>query len=175
MTDSSENDQNLCNKNLSENNVNSTTIDSFRQKFLLNGKELLFMAFEESLNITRQQLEINKSNYDSIKISVVDSLNAYQLYERLNNITSVLIPFNEIVLQILAKLLESRISVANRCVTKMYKDEYQILFHFQNLRKVFLLEASDTMFYFYTNLFKQVSFIILQFNIRIIKSIICLD
>lgn len=39
----------------------------------------------------------------------------------------------------------------------MYKDEYQVLYHLKNLRKVYLLEASDLMYSFYSFIFKKVN------------------
>lgn len=62
----------------------------------------------------------------------------------------------QVILKILNELFDSRIVVANSCVVKLYKEEYHVLDHLQNLRKVFLLESSDLMYEFYSNVFSQV-------------------
>lgn len=40
---------------------------------------------------------------------------------------------------------------------RVYREEFDIGQHLQNLRKVYLFEASDLMYAFYSNLFKQVT------------------
>lgn len=39
---------------------------------------------------------------------------------------------------------------------RVYREEFNIGQHLQNLRKVYLFEASDLMYAFYSNLFKLV-------------------
>lgn len=67
-----------------------------------------------------------------------------------------ILPVGDIVRETLANLLTARIAVANRFVIGMYRDEFHVLAHLHNLRRVYLLEASDLMFQFYTALFRDI-------------------
>ena len=60
------------------------------------------------------------------------------------------------MMKTITSLLESKISVADKFLMRIYNEELQVLQHLQNLRKVMLLECSDLMHTFYTNLFEQI-------------------
>lgn len=66
-------------------------------------------------------------------------------------------PIEEVVIEELTTLLKSRILMVNTCVIRIYKEELCIGQRLQHLRKVFLFEASDLMYAFYSTLFQQVS------------------
>lgn len=67
-----------------------------------------------------------------------------------------ILPIGDIIRDALATMLTARIAVANRFVIGMYRDEFQVLTHLHNLRRIYLLEASDLMFQFYTGLFRDI-------------------
>lgn len=105
---------------------------------------------------------------------------------RLDSIGTAFLPIEEVVIDELTTLLKSRILLVNNCVIRIYKEELCLSQRLQHLRKVFLFEASDLMYSFYSNLFQQVSscfvvvffFIILlekstQFLDSITQSVVC--
>lgn len=75
---------------------------------------------------------------------------------RLNTTFNMILPYSKIITNILKSLLEKKFAVVNRFITHIFKEEFKVLYHLQNLRRILLLEASDLMFEFYTNLFEQV-------------------
>lgn len=75
--------------------------------------------------------------------------------ELLSSNGRLLLPFGDTILETLSTLLSARIAFANRYVMTMYRDEFHVLVHMRNLRRVFLLEAADLMYQFYTSLFTQ--------------------
>lgn len=109
---------------------------------------LLALVFEPSL----RRMDVHDTP------QTIDAYDAYALYERLTALSDggCMLPVGDAVSDTLAALLTARIAVANRCVIRMYRDEFQVLAHLRNLRRVFLLEASDLMFQFYTTLFRQI-------------------
>lgn len=66
-----------------------------------------------------------------------------------------LLPIGDTIRITLSALLTARIAFANRYVMTMYRVEFHVLAHLHNLRRVFLLEAADLMYQFYTSLFAQ--------------------
>lgn len=79
-------------------------------------------------------------------------------YFRLNSTFGIILPFSTIVINALRSLLERKFAVVNKFITHIYLEEFNVLYHLQNLRRILLMEASDLMFDFYTNLFEQVRF-----------------
>ncbi|XP_037938837.1 gamma-tubulin complex component 5 [Teleopsis dalmanni] len=63
---------------------------------------------------------------------------------------------NLMVLDALAIVLKTRLNLTNSFLIKLYFEEYCIEIHLQNIRKVFLLESADLMYYFFEKLFTQI-------------------
>lgn len=125
----------------------------FEKEILEIGDQFLLMAFQESLMIAEQQT--NHIIKDDIKDHFTESNSNSQLI-KLNQCSTILIPFERFVNKILTELLEMKISVVNSFVVRIYKEEFRIVEHLQNLRRLYLLEASDLMHTFYTTLFQQI-------------------
>ncbi|KAL5276802.1 TUBGCP5 family protein [Megaselia abdita] len=90
------------------------------------------------------------------KIEESKELSSLEIYEKLQNLSEVSLPLQEIILKSISKILSTRISVSNRFVIKMFKEDFQILKHLQNIRKVLLMEACDIMHFFNTKLFQLI-------------------
>ena len=91
-----------------------------------------------------------------IKCYTVSSLHLNQAFFRLNESSELLLPADFCIMKTIINLLESKISVADKFLMRIYNDELHVLQHLRNLRKVMLLECSDLMHTFYTNFFKQI-------------------
>lgn len=115
--------------------------------------EFLMMAFKD-LNIFEQANGEATFENTSMPDSDVEVLG---ILSGLNRASQIILPLEDIVVKSFANILKSRISFANSFVMNMYKNEFKILTHLQNMRKVMLLEASDVMQTFHIQLFKQVS------------------
>lgn len=112
--------------------------------------EFLLLAF--SLNMdTEDKDECDTTNS---KDGGTNS-NALYIFEQLQ-ISNSILPLDEVVLNVMSKILKKRIAFANSFVMQLYKEEFDILRHLRNIRKVLLLEASDLMHQFYGKLFNQV-------------------
>lgn len=114
--------------------------------------EFLLLAF--SLNMeseSKDECDTFASNNEGT------NTNALYIYKQLQKSNSIL-PLEEGILNALSRILKKRIAFANSFVMQLYKEEFDVLRHLQNIRKVLLLEASDLMHQFYAKLFSQVSF-----------------
>lgn len=117
-------------------------IAEFKEEVMEMGNEILLMACRESLNLVENEVEIT---------------NEPLLFEKLKSTTSLILPFDQIILKTISKMLNAKLAIADNLVIKIYKEEFQLMSHLNNLRNVYLLEASDLMFEFYTALFTDVS------------------
>lgn len=75
---------------------------------------------------------------------------------RLNELSPIILPAEHIVSKIMTEVLETKMSASHKAVINIYIDEFKILNHLKNLRKIFLYEASFLMDVFFTKLFQQV-------------------
>ncbi|XP_055614267.1 gamma-tubulin complex component 5 [Uranotaenia lowii] len=83
--------------------------------------------------------------------------NAHSIYARLNSISrQLMLPLENILFEAIKQLMETKRRAANHFVTTIYKEEFLVMNHLKNIRKVLLLEASDLMYYFYSDLFKRI-------------------
>uniref|UniRef100_A0A034VHP5 Gamma-tubulin complex component n=1 Tax=Bactrocera dorsalis TaxID=27457 RepID=A0A034VHP5_BACDO len=80
---------------------------------------------------------------------------ALEIFEQFQQSKNIL-PTEEVVLNALSRILKTRIAFANSFVMRLYREEFDILKHLRNIRKIYLLEASDIMHQFYSKLFKQI-------------------
>lgn len=96
----------------------------------------------------------NPEDHDKIKQS--NELTSLEIYNKLQSLSEVPLPLQEIILKSISKILSTRISVSNSFVIKMFKEDFQLLKHLQNIRKVLLMEACDIMHFFNTRLFQLI-------------------
>uniref|UniRef100_A0A182PRU9 Gamma-tubulin complex component n=1 Tax=Anopheles epiroticus TaxID=199890 RepID=A0A182PRU9_9DIPT len=66
------------------------------------------------------------------------------------------LPLEHVLFNAIKNLMETKRQAANHYVTYIYKDEFHVMDHLKNIRKVLLLEASDLMDYFYSDLFRRI-------------------
>uniref|UniRef100_A0A1A9WVA5 Gamma-tubulin complex component n=1 Tax=Glossina brevipalpis TaxID=37001 RepID=A0A1A9WVA5_9MUSC len=111
---------------------------------LTTNDEFLFMAFA-----------LNTNEADELTVISESTPNALDIFEQLQR-SQCSLPLEEVLIKTLTRILNHRIELANSFVMKLYREEFAILKHLQNLRKVLLLEASDLMYQFYSKLFKQI-------------------
>ncbi|XP_037809588.1 gamma-tubulin complex component 5 [Lucilia sericata] len=120
--------------------------------------DFLLMAF--ALNTSEEDLSVNKAfaieeQQDLVANKSSEPINALNIYETLQKSKNYL-PLEEAVINALTRILKVRIAFANCFVMRLYREEVMILKHLQNIRKVFLMEASDLMHQFYSKLFQQI-------------------
>lgn len=116
-------------------------VAEFKEEVMEMGNEILLLACKESLNLVENEVEFTEEPL---------------LFEKLKSTTSLILPFDQIVLKTISKMLNAKLAIADNLVIKIYKEEFQLMSHLNNLRNVYLLEASDLMFEFYTVLFTDV-------------------
>lgn len=90
------------------------------------------------------------------KIEESTELSSLEVYDKLQSLSEVPLPLQEIILKSISKILSTRISVSNSFVIRMFKEDFQLLKHLQNIRKVLLMEACDIMHFFNTKLFQMI-------------------
>ncbi|XP_061386084.1 gamma-tubulin complex component 5 [Musca vetustissima] len=123
-----------------------TTTDSYLiMAFALNIREEHLVEEEEDeanpCNVKKEEKEINASSiYESLKKKANKNI----------------LPLEELLISTLSHIFKMRIAFANSFVLKLYREEFMILKHLRNIRKVMLLEASDAMHIFYSKLFSQI-------------------
>lgn len=83
-------------------------------------------------------------------------MNAATIYDLLQKKENNTLPLEALLITSLNHIFKMRIAFANSFVLKLYREEFMILKHLRNIRKVMLLEASDVMHIFYSKLFCQV-------------------
>lgn len=117
--------------------------------------ELLMMALDSSLQLVCEDDDEEATSSD--KFSKNPLTNAHSLYSRLNSITTYLmLPLEHVLFDAIKNLMESKRQAANHFVSTIYKEELLVLNHLKNIRRVLLLEASDLMYFFYSDLFKMI-------------------
>lgn len=144
-----------------ENSIlrNLTTQDDFLfMAFVLNtSQEDLTEANADKGNDLSENFK-EKDNDDlleNLKAKDTDVINARSIYDLLQKSKNYL-PLEEVVINSLTGILKIRIAFANCFVMRLYREEFLILKHLQNIRKILLMEASDLMHQFYSKLFQQV-------------------
>ncbi|XP_039429506.1 gamma-tubulin complex component 5-like [Culex pipiens pallens] len=121
--------------------------------------ELLMMALDSSLQLACA--DNDEDDGEECKLPSAPSpsclTNAHSLYTRLNSISGqLMLPLEHVLFGAIKNLMETKRQAANHFVTTIYKEEFLVLHHLKNVRKVLLLEASDLMYYFYNDLFRRI-------------------
>lgn len=75
---------------------------------------------------------------------------------RLNELSPIILPAEQIVSKKMMEVLETKMSASHKAVINIYIEEFNILTHLKNLRKIYLYGASYLMDIFFTKLFRQV-------------------
>uniref|UniRef100_A0A182RSD0 Gamma-tubulin complex component n=1 Tax=Anopheles funestus TaxID=62324 RepID=A0A182RSD0_ANOFN len=120
--------------------------------------DLLLVAFNSTLQLVDESCrQTGTAELSSvIEQSTRKLSNAYTLYTILNSISTLQLPLEHVLFNAIKTLMETKRQAANHYVTYIYKDEFHAMDHLKNIRKVLLLEASDLMDYFYTDLFRRI-------------------
>uniref|UniRef100_A0A1I8MJY9 Gamma-tubulin complex component n=1 Tax=Musca domestica TaxID=7370 RepID=A0A1I8MJY9_MUSDO len=132
---------------------NTTNNNEEKQSSLLDclttKDSYLLMAF--ALNIKEE------ANSEEDPTTKAKETNASSIYEALKKkANNNILPLEELLISTLSHIFKMRIAFANSFVLKLYREEFMILKHLRNIRKVMLLEASDAMHIFYSKLFSQI-------------------
>lgn len=114
--------------------------------------DFLIMAF--ALNTSQEDLTDHKDSDEHREQSAI--ISARTIYDELQK-SNYFLPLEEVIVNSLTRILKIRIAFANSFVMRLYREEFAILKHLQNIRRVLLMEASDLMYQFYEKLFQQVS------------------
>uniref|UniRef100_A0A182MQ62 Gamma-tubulin complex component n=1 Tax=Anopheles culicifacies TaxID=139723 RepID=A0A182MQ62_9DIPT len=120
--------------------------------------DLLLLAFNSTLQLVDESSRPSAMSESSsaTEQSTRKLSNAYNLYMILNSISTLQLPLEHVLFNAIKTLMETKRQAANHYVTYIYKDEFHVMNHLKNIRKVLLLEASDLMDYFYSDLFRRV-------------------
>lgn len=68
----------------------------------------------------------------------------------------MILPVDLYAHRICSSQLNDKLMIINKFLTRIYKTDFKVFTHLQNIRKILLLESSDLMHHFYTNLFRQI-------------------
>lgn len=119
--------------------------------------EVLMLALGSSLQLACIDDQDDDESNLPTETSANCLTNANSLYRRLNAISGQLtLPLEHVLFSAIKNLMETKRQAANHFVTTIYKEEFLVLNHLKNIRKVLLLEASDLMYYFYSDLFRRI-------------------
>lgn len=119
------------------------------EDILDEGDEFLMLAFQSTFDLINEQT-------DSVDESSTATVKYLELYEKLNQASDWLLPIENSISKTIEHLLRQKISIAERFVMRIYRDEFQVEKHLQDLRNVFFLESNELMRFFYTTLFPDV-------------------
>lgn len=123
---------------------NQQLIEEIRNGMVSNGDDILLLAFQSTFD-RLNRTESNEPESSSINLSEV-----------LNQATSfLLVPLEHSIQRIIKDLLHKKISIAERFVMNIYKNEFHIVHHLQEIRRVFFLESNELINFFYLTLFPQ--------------------
>nr|XP_029727882.1 gamma-tubulin complex component 5-like [Aedes albopictus] len=119
--------------------------------------EVLMLALGSSLQLACTDDDEDEEPDLPFETPIDCLTNAHALYRRLNSISEQLtLPLEHVLFSAIKNLMETKRQAANHFVTTIYKEEFLVLNHLKNIRKVLLLEASDLMYYFYSDLFRRI-------------------
>lgn len=131
---------------MSMDEIKDTTakIGEFKDELVDVGDDLLLKVFQVGLDEMQQVNEVDKPKEPL-------------LYDEMKAISDIIPPYERVIAAALKDLLNENLIVAQQLVLKIFKEEFHLLTHFQNLRQVYLMEATSSMQSFYIPLFKDVS------------------
>ncbi|CAO1355674.1 unnamed protein product [Diamesa serratosioi] len=118
------------------------------ENILDDGDDFLMLAFQSTFDLINEESE----QLDD-KTAIVNPL---ELYEKLNEASDWLLPLENSISKTIEHLLRQKLSIAERFVMRIYRDEFQVEKHLQDLRNVFFLESNELMHFFYTTLFRDI-------------------
>ncbi|XP_067640185.1 gamma-tubulin complex component 5 [Eurosta solidaginis] len=128
-------------------------------KKLTTNDDFLLLAFTMNMNLSDTEKGAGGDQYDAREANTMKNAEptALAIFEQFEQ-SKHIFPLEEVVLNALSRILKTRIAFANTFVMRLYREEFDILKHLRNIRKIYLLEASDIMHQFYSKLFKQIEF-----------------
>lgn len=121
------------------------------EDILDEGDDFLILAFQSTFDL------INKEADTVVKSET--KVNHMAMYEKLNQASDWLLPLEHSISKTIEHLLRQKISIAEHFVMRIYRDEFHVEKHLQDLRNVFFLESNELMHFFYTTLFPDVNLI----------------
>lgn len=125
---------------------NQKLVEDIRNGMLANNDDLLLLAFQSTFDRLTEVKEAKAPRDDQT-----------DLYEILNASTSfILLPLEHSIRRIIDELLEKKISIAEHFLMNIYFHELHVQQHLQDIRRVFFLESSELMNFFYEKLFPQI-------------------
>lgn len=110
--------------------------------------DFLLLAFQSTFDLINEESEL----FDKCKATV----NPLKMYEKLNQASDWLLPLENSISKTIEHLLRQKLSIAERFVMRLYREEFQVEKHLQDLRNVFFLESNELMHFYYTTLFRDV-------------------
>ncbi|CAO1312743.1 unnamed protein product [Diamesa hyperborea] len=119
--------------------------NSILEDILDEGDELLMLAFQSTFDLINEQTDSNDKSTATV--------NYMEMYDQLNQASDWLLPIENSISKTIEHLLRQKISIAERFVMRIYRNEFQVEKHLQELRNVFFLESNELMRFFYTTLF----------------------
>lgn len=119
-------------------------ISEFKDELVDIGGDMLLKVFQVGFE------EMEKSNE-------VEKPAPSLLVDEMKAISDIIPPYERVMAAALKDLLNENLVVAQQLLLKIFKEEFHLLIHFQNLRQVYLMEATSNMQCFYIPLFKDVS------------------
>lgn len=147
-------------KDVNETSVQDTSNDCNEGdqilKKLTTNDDFLLLAFTMNMDLTdTEQTSGDQCDVPTKNATKNEETTALEIFEQFQESKNIL-PLEEVILNALSRILKRRIAFANSFVMRLYREEFDILKHLQNIRKIYLLEASDIMYQFYSKLFKQI-------------------
>lgn len=123
---------------------NQQLIEEIRNGMLSNGDDILLLAFQSTFD-RLSRTESNDPESSTINLS--------EILNQANDF--LLLPLEHSIQRIIKDLLHKKISIAERFVMNIYKNEFHIVHHLQEIRRVFFLESNELINFFYSTLFPQ--------------------
>lgn len=124
---------------------NKKLVDDIRSGLLMNGDYVLMLSLESSL----KKLE-NDDKPPS------NEMTPEKLFDNLQEVSSyLLLPLEHSVQNILKKLLDKKVLIAESFVKDIYLKEFSIEQHLRDVRKLYFLESSELINFLYLTLFPQ--------------------
>uniref|UniRef100_A0A182NQR9 Gamma-tubulin complex component n=1 Tax=Anopheles dirus TaxID=7168 RepID=A0A182NQR9_9DIPT len=143
---------------VAEKKSENSTMENLRKEMReVCDDNLLLLAFNSTLQLVDESHRRATQSFSPTEQSNNRNLsNAHTLYMILNSISTLQLPLEHVLFNAIKNLMETKRQAANHYVTYIYKDEFHVMNHLKNIRKVLLLEASDLMDCFYTDMFRRI-------------------
>ncbi|XP_075159204.1 gamma-tubulin complex component 5 [Haematobia irritans] len=139
----------ISSKNVSDRQKQSSLLDC-----LTTTDSHLLMAFTLNIKDEDSADDDEEREEEAKRQTPMNAPTIYEILEKRDCCNNL--PLEELLTTSLTHIFRMRIAFANSFVLKLYREEFMILKHLRNIRKVLLLEASDIMHIFYSKLFSQI-------------------